>query len=321
MSRAANIKRNMKSPWMDATRSEPGPDGLRNYTIDGMDVETLQKIPPWEWPKNAGKLILRTLQNRNAVASYRIIAAELAGEFVVIDDELCAALLAIVSDAGEADELRGKAAISLGPALESADTGDFDDPDDVPVTEDMFDRIQETLRKVYADETVPKEVRRRVLEASVRAPEDWHQRAVSDAYAKADREWTLTAVFASSHMHGFDEQILQALNSTDEEIHYQGVNAAGLAELDAAWPHIKALLTNARTPKPLLLAAIEAASTIRPAESRLVLGGFIDSKDEEISIAAMEAMGMAEGLLKAEDDEEDDEDERSTSVLSQKFST
>lgn len=43
---------------------------------------------------------------------------------------------------------------------------------------------------------VPKEVRRRVLEGSVRAPQDWHKDAITEAYAGNDELWKLTAVFA-----------------------------------------------------------------------------------------------------------------------------
>ena len=49
------------------------------------------------------------------------MAADLAGDLVVINDALVDALLAIVGNAAEPEELRAKAAISLGPVLEQAD--------------------------------------------------------------------------------------------------------------------------------------------------------------------------------------------------------
>ena len=58
---------------------------------------------------------------------------------------------------------------------------------------------------------VPKELRRRILEASVRAFEPWHPDAIRTAYASSDQEWVLTAVFAMAHIKGFDEQILESL--------------------------------------------------------------------------------------------------------------
>jgi hypothetical protein len=70
----------------------------------------------------------------------------------------------------EPENLRGQAVISLGPVLEQADTDGFENPGDVPIVQKTFVRIQETLFKLYMDGDVPKEVRRRILEASVRAP-------------------------------------------------------------------------------------------------------------------------------------------------------
>ena len=94
------------------------------------------------------------------------------GEYSVMNNELAEALLAVVRSNGASAELRGRVAISLGPVLEQGDLDDFEDPDDMPVSEPTFHRIRETLREVFMDAEAPKETRRRVLEASVRAPED-----------------------------------------------------------------------------------------------------------------------------------------------------
>jgi hypothetical protein len=106
-----------------------------------MNMKNLTNIPPWEWPSNADKLILDALRNNQADASERFFAVELAGGSTVICDELAEMLLAILADSREPDDLRGRAAISLGPALEYADIEDFEDPEDVPITEPMFHRI------------------------------------------------------------------------------------------------------------------------------------------------------------------------------------
>ena len=274
-----------------------------------MDLKILLDTPPWDWPADAGKMFLKILTDRRAKASDRLIAAELAGDFTVINDDLAAALLAIVRDAGEPEQLRARAAISFGPALEQADIDEFDDPDDVPITEGMFHNIQDSLQKLYFDTSNPKEVRRRILEASVRAPEPWHQDAISQAYASGDGEWMLTAVFAMHCVRGFDKQILEALEIPDPDIHYEAVCAAGEWELDAAWDHVVELLNDPDTPKPLLLAAIGAAGCIRPAEAGVVLVDLADSEDEDIAEAADEAMMMAEGAAAYEEDDEDEEDE------------
>jgi hypothetical protein len=272
-----------------------------------MNLKTLRDTPPWDWPRDAAKTIRTTLINRRANASNRLIAAELAGDFTVISDDLADALMAIVGNADEPDELRARAAISFGAALEHAYTNEFDDPDDIRITERTFRNIQNLLQELFLDNSVPKEVRRRILEASVRASEDWHKNAISSAYASGDQDWMLTAVFSMRWIRGFDKEILDALNSANSEILYEAVQAAGDGELQAAWPRIIALLKDVGTPKPLLLAAIDAAANIRPDEAWATLGDFTASKDEDIAEAAHEALEMAEAM--SADDDEDSSDE------------
>jgi hypothetical protein len=83
--------------------------------------------------------------------SERLLAAELADDSTVINDELADELLVIVSDDKESDGLRARAVISLGPALEYAFIDGFEDPDDVPISENKFQEIQESLCKLYLD--------------------------------------------------------------------------------------------------------------------------------------------------------------------------
>jgi hypothetical protein len=277
-----------------------------------MDLKTLLDTPPWEWPPNAGKIFQKILTNPRASESDRIAAAGMAGEIVAINDELAAALVSIVSNAAEPETLRARAAISLGPVLEQSDTDGFEDPDDVPITELAFRNIQDSLQKLYLDTGIPKEVRRRILEASVRAPQDWHADAIRTAWSSGDKDWILTAVFSMRWVRDFDAEILEALKNPDPEIHGEAVQAAGNWGLDAAWSHIVALIENARTPKPLLLDAIEAVVGIRPEEAGPILVDLVDSDDEEIAEAAQEAMAMAEatsGLGEEEEGEDEDEDE------------
>ena len=100
------------------------------------------------------------------------------------------------------------------------------------------------------DTNVPKEVRRRILEASVRAPQDWHQNAIREAYSSGDESWRLTAVFCMRFVRGFNDQILEALEAENQDIHYQAVCAAGNWEVDAAWSHIASLITTEERKNP-----------------------------------------------------------------------
>lgn len=270
-----------------------------------MKLETLKDTPPWDWPEGTGADLLDILRDGQASESDRLLAAELAGDSTVIDDDLAGALLEIVRSRDAPEKLRAQAALSLGPVLEQADTDGFEDESDEPISERSFHTIQESLRELFRDASIPKEVRRRILEASVRAPQDWHPDAVRAAGRSDDEAWKLTGVFCMRFVRGFDEEILQALGSKNPDIHYEAVCAAGQWGMEAAWPHVAALVAMKGTAKPLLLAAIEAVSSIRPQEASQMLGDLIDSDDEEIAEAVHEALAMADALS-SEDDEDDD---------------
>jgi hypothetical protein len=283
-----------------------------------MNLKRLSEIPTWEWPKGSDKLLGIVLRDRHAKASDRLIAAELAGDYGVINDELAGILLSILPSGDESEEMRSTAAIAFGPALESADTDEFDEPESVPITEPMFHRLQEALRSLYLDTGIPKQVRRRILEASVRAPADWHQAAIRAAYDSGDMEWRLTAVFSMRYVPGgFDEQILEALNSRDPEIHIQAVYAAGAAEVDAAWEHVISLVTSAKTERRLRIAAISAVAGIRAHEAPEVLDELAESDDEEIADAVEEALLLAAAQDFDEEAaiEENEEEERRTNWI------
>ncbi len=89
--------------------------------------------------------------------------------------------------------------------------------------------------RLYLDGGVPKEVRRRVLEASVRAPQEWQQDAVRAALSGNNEAWRQTAVLCMRFVPGFEEQVLESLDSANLEIHYEAVIASGNWGIDGAW--------------------------------------------------------------------------------------
>jgi len=91
-----------------------------------VDLKKLKMTPPWEWPEETDKALLEVLNNNRADPADRVLAAELVGDFVVINDELAGALLSILQTGSEPEELRAAAAISLGPVLEHACIEEFD---------------------------------------------------------------------------------------------------------------------------------------------------------------------------------------------------
>ena len=55
-----------------------------------MDLRILKDTPPWEWPDEADEIILGILRDDHAHESVRLLAAELAGDFTIINEELAA---------------------------------------------------------------------------------------------------------------------------------------------------------------------------------------------------------------------------------------
>ncbi len=273
-----------------------------------MSLRILKDTPPWDWPEGTGKMLLGVLRDARASDAELLLATELAGDLTVIDTELVDALVSILRSGDRSEEVRGSAAIALGPILEYADTEGFEEPDELPITERTFHGIQESLRALYLDAAVPEAVRRRILEASVRAPQDWHGSTIRAAWSSDDEAWRLTAVFGMRFVRGFEEQILEALDDESPDVRYEAIVAAGNWEVDAAWPHVAALVTSEETEKSLLLAAIDAVASIRPHQAAEILDDLAACDDEDIVAAVHEALAMAEALS-SEDDEFDEDDE------------
>ena len=272
-----------------------------------MNLETLMDMPSWDWPENADTVIRKVLTDKNADSADRLLAAEMAGEATVMNDQMADILLSILQNKHETNDIRCAAVISLGPALEYADTMEFDDEEDLMISEPAFEKIQQTLRRLFMDSDVHEEVRRRILEASVRAPQEWHRDAVRAAYMSDNEDWRLTAVFCMSFIEGFENQILECLKNDDPDIFYEAVCAAGNMGLEKAWPQILKIISSPDTEIPLLLAAIDAVVNIRPEEAHEVIGHLVDHEDQDVVDAACEALGIADAFLEAENDDADDD--------------
>jgi HEAT repeat protein len=271
------------------------------------ELTKLQEAPSWEWPADAAATVLAALRDADAPEPDRLMATELAADLTIMKDEMADALLAVLENTDEFERVRAQAAISLGPALEQADTEGFED-DQIsgpPVTEAMFERVRGSLRRVYGDATAPTEVRRRALEASVRAPEKWHPDVIRTAWKSGDELWRLTAVFCMRFVRGFDREIVSALEDPSTDIRYEAVVAAGNWQVKKAWRPVAALVTSGTPDRPLLLAAIEAAASINREEAGELLGPLLESKDEEIADAASDALTMADIVDDLDDFEEE----------------
>ncbi len=258
-----------------------------------MDVKTLRETPPWDWPESAASTLLAALLDRSLADSERLAAAELAGDATVADEQVAGVLLDLVADSRESEALRAQAAISLGPMIEYADTMGGMDDDEV-LSEDAYASVQSRLRALYEDDSIPDNVRRSVLEASVRGRLAWHPEAVEGAWKSDSEAWRLTATFCMRFVPGFEGRILSTLDDDNVEIRRQAILAAAAWETDAAWGFIEQILEGSED-KELVLAAIDAVAGIRPEEAEVLLAPLTESEDTDIASSAWEALSMLEG--------------------------
>lgn len=272
------------------------------------ELQLLHNTPAWDWPESAASLFLVALQDSNGDEADRLLAAEMAGDFMAINDDLAGALLDIVEDSSESEELRARAVISFGVALEYIDIdldgfNEVDEYDNFAVTEQMYQRILKSLQSLYFDGTVPELVRRRTLEASVRSPQPWHHGAVRAAYQTQKENWIVSALFCMAYIRGFQQEILEALQSKISAIKYEAIRAAGNWGIADAWPDISEVLTAQDADKGLLMAAIDASVGIEHHEATAALEKLLDdSSDEDVIAAAHEAISMLDGDPYGDDD-------------------
>jgi hypothetical protein len=274
-----------------------------------MDLKALKDTPPWDWPEDTAEQLLAVLADEDASEPDLLLAADMAGDLIVMNDEVAEALVGLLSCEGCAPALRAQAAHSLRPILQHAELEGAEDPDGMPISQATFRGLQAALGQLYTDQFVPGEVRRGILEASVHAPERWHRDAILRAYREDDEAWKLSAVFCMGFVHGFDAEILQALDHENENIHREAVVAAGTWRIEAAWAHIAALVASPETPKELRLTAIEAAAYIDQREARELLADIADSDDEDIANLVRGQLSMLPGMSSPEEDDFDEEDE------------
>lgn len=92
---------------------------------------------------------------------------------------------------------------------------------------------------------------------------------------------------------GFDHEILETLESADPLLRCEAMRAAGTWAVEAAWPHVRAVLDAEDPDKPLLLAAIDAVANIRPGNAAEILDDLADAEDEEVAGTVAEALATA----------------------------
>lgn len=269
-----------------------------------------------------------------AIRSDRPSAREVAIREIsdVVDDALARELLRFAAEPEIPEEERGAALIALGPALqlcwedEEADGSLPAAPPDAdafdaaffehPLSNEGYREVQEALRLLYHDAEVPKLLRRRALEAAVRAPRPWQADATAAAWSSDDPEWRLTAVFAMGHLGGltdesFDEELREALSGRDEVIRREGMLAAGRSAFEEVAPMLMDLAVRTDADPEDRLTAIQALGEMAFEDARETLEALLDDPDPEIAMTAEEALEDISlfGGPDLDDDPGDDEDD------------
>jgi hypothetical protein len=252
------------------------------------DLKYLASVGSWERPEDAKALILQGL--RSPDAAVQLTALELAAQQM---DEEIATAVGRALDMDPKVAVRVRAAIAFGPALEtmSAEEG-WEGPDlgDLPMSMPRFHDLERRLEEVYRDAAEPKEMRRKALEAAVRSPRPWQQDVIRSAWASDDVEWRLTAVFCMGCVAGFEDEILEAVDSDSPELKIEAVRALGARGIQPAGDDLMRFAASDDTPYELRLVAIEALSGIGLKSSAELLKSLSESADEEIAATAQYAL-------------------------------
>lgn len=245
----------------------------------------------------ASRSFVAALRGHDSVA--RAVALdEVSG---IVDDALARELLRFARDPDGDPEERGRALIALGPALEETSYEEDEDgslappmgPEEwweTPLSADGYREVQEDLRRIYHDGAQPKTVRRRALEAAVRAARPWHKDAVATAWSSGDPEWRVTAVFAMGFLGGFDADIEAAFRGGDPMVRREAMRAAGIAEMEHLAAEILAIAADPTADSEDRIAAVDALGDLQHEDAEEVLEELAGSDDDELAEAAEAAL-------------------------------
>jgi hypothetical protein len=268
-----------------------------------MNINDLNELPEWDWPVDAANTINKALTNKKSTEKERLLASEMAGSLVVMNDQIAATLLSIIKDNQESAEIRENALISLAGALEYEDVAEEDDQEDHLLSAQVLKQVQDELKQIYFNDKNPEDIRRYTLETAVFSFADWQTEEVRKAYHSNNEDWQRTAVFCMANIPGFEKEIQEALNSKNPGIFYEAVCAAGNWEIQTAWPFVEKIIKNPPEDKLLLIAAINAVGALRPEDASDILSELRQSDDEEIVAAVEDVLIFSE----ATDDEEEED--------------
>lgn len=266
--------------------------------------------PPLDSFDETDRPLVRSLRDDDPEAR-AVALAEIAD---VVDDALARELLRFARDPNRDPEERARALIALGPALQMCWEDEDDDgtlpaaPPDAsafeeaffehPLSNAVYAQVLETLRRLYHDADLPKLLRRRALEASVRAPREWQRDATRAAWGSGDPEWRVTALFAMGFLGslrdgGFREEISEAFFSDDSVLRREAILAAGRGGIEDLTGPMMHLAGDPNVDREDRLAAIEALGEMAEEGASDLLSELTEDPDVEIAETARWALEEA----------------------------
>ncbi|MBA2321543.1 MAG: HEAT repeat domain-containing protein [Deltaproteobacteria bacterium] len=248
-------------------------------------LATLQLLPPWEWPADAPSVLAEALSAGDAPD--RSAAVELASQ-AFQDEAVVGALIDIVRNAEDDEDLRAGSAIALGPAIE-AHASSFEDLEEASVSKETYERACVALEDTWRDQAEPVVVRRAALEAAVRAARPWQSDAVRAACASEDPDWRATGVFCAVYVEDLGPLALAALDDPDVEVRAAAIRAAGDLGADEV-DRFLAILASPDSPTTLQVAAMDALGALGAERAASAIEPFLDSDDYDLAEAAQEAI-------------------------------
>ena len=231
------------------------------------------------------------------------------------DDELVDEILRVFLD-DSSEEVRGAAAIALGPTLELCDweldeEGRLNDDElyGAPLSQAAYDRATGTLKRVATDPAQPKLVRRRALEAAVRSTKPWQEAATREAWAADDEAWRATALFCMGYLHRVDfaSEIEDALGSDSLELAREAILAAGQRDMGHLLPRIMTVAADRDAQAELRYAAVEALGSLGGDDAQSLLESLTSSRDTtmaELAEVALENLRISRSVDELDDDQE-----------------
>jgi hypothetical protein len=269
---------------------------------DDDELPLFSPEPAWELPDEARQVLATSLESPDP--EVRLEAVEMLAHS--LDDGLALRGLEIARSDPE-EEIRAAAASALAPALAAviAARADGDAPAP-PLSSEAFEAVRQGLRLLYYDSGSTKEVRRRALESSVQAPDQWLEGATRAAWASDDPEWRTTAVFCMTRLPGFEVELEEALRDRQPGVRLEAARAVGDAGLLGAAPRLLALARAADEEGLVRMAAMESLALLGDRGAIPHLRELAGVADPELAFAARAALARLAEDVEPPADEEDD---------------